>query len=80
MDIATDLDAFVLKFVKNSDQVTPLTDLEDLEYEIRSVPHYWRNRISFSTSQVMEKAYEWDWILHKRIARYFRLYTQILNF
>ena len=54
MDIATDLDAFVLKFVKNSDQVTPLTNIEDLEYEIRSVPHYWRNRISFSTSQVME--------------------------
>ena len=23
---------------------------------------------------------KWDWVIHKRIAKYFRLYTQILNF
>ena len=57
-----------------------MTKIQDLEYEIRAVPHYWRNRISFSTSQILEKADMWNWIVHKRIARYFRLYTQILNF
>ena len=70
----------MLKFVKNADVVTSNDNLEDLEYEIRTVRHYWRNRISFSTSSLKKQADKWDWVLHKRISKYFRLYTQILNF
>ena len=70
----------MLKFVKNADKVTPEDNLEDLEYEIRTVRHFWRNRISFSTTSIKKQVDKWDWVVHKRISKYFRLYTQILNF
>ena len=86
MDIETDFHHFYLKFVKAgqiaSDEETPVsasTKKSELVYEIRQVRHLWRNRISFSTMK--EKQIErWRWVIHKRIAKYFRLYTSILNF
>ena len=42
--------------------------------------HFWRNRIDFNTSKINKDITVWDHILHKRIANYFKLYTQILNY
>ena len=80
VDIETDFDQFVFKFVKNSHKVTPQWKYKDLEFEIRNVRHFWRNRISFSTTTIKKHPEKWTWVTHKRIAKYFRLYTQILNF
>ena len=30
--------------------------------------------------EMKKHAEKWSWVTHKRIAKYFRLYTQILNF
>ena len=80
VDIETDFDQFVFKFVKESEKVTASSSLKELEFEIRNVRHYWRNRISFSTTTIKKHAEKWSWVTHKRISKYFRLYTQILNF
>ena len=42
--------------------------------------HIWRNRISFSTMRLLDQISKWDWVLHRRISRFCRLYTSILNF
>ena len=42
--------------------------------------HYWRNRISFGTSEQLENLTQWRWVVQKRVAPYFRLYTSILVF
>ena len=42
--------------------------------------HFWRNRIGFSTSSEKKDYKSWDLVLHNRIAKYVRLYTQILDF
>ena len=43
------------------------------------MPHFWRNRLSFNTTKVMSTQ-DWGSTIHKRIAGYFKLYSQILNF
>ena len=80
VDVETDFDRFYLKFVKNVDLVNENTKLENLDIEIRQVRHFWRNRISFSTTTVKRNTDKWHWVTHKRVSRFFRLYTQILNF
>lgn len=80
VDIATDFNQFYLKFVKNSDKVTAETNFCELQYQVRQVRHFWRNRISISTTKVKKNIAKWDLAIHRRIANYFRLYTQILNF
>jgi hypothetical protein len=47
---------------------------------MRQVRHSWRNRISFNTMKLKKNIEQWNIILHRRIAGYFRLYTQVLNF
>ena len=46
---------------------------------MRSVPHFWRNRIGFKTSKEID-AKIWDFTKHKRIASYFKLFSQIQIF
>ena len=48
-------------------------------YRVRSVPHFWRNRIGFKTSKEID-AKIWDFTIHKRIAAYFKLFSQIQIF
>ena len=43
------------------------------------MPHFWRNRLSFNTTKVLATQ-DWGSTIHKRIAGYFKLYSQILNF
>ena len=78
VDIATDFNQFYFKFVENSHKVSD-TDKRKLMYRVRSVPHFWRNRIGFNTSKEID-AKIWDWTKHKRISAYFRLYSQIQIF
>ena len=53
VDIETDFNQFYFKLVKNSHLVTQEdTDVEQLNFEIRQVRHFWRNRIGFDTSKV----------------------------
>ena len=80
MDIDTDFNQFYLKFVTNAHRVTKDTAFEELEFQVREVRHFWRNRISFNTSQKKKNASNWQTVLHNRISNYFKLYTQILNF
>ena len=42
--------------------------------------HFWRNRISYSTSNVKKDNEKWKYVLHHRIAKHFCIYSQILNF
>lgn len=60
VDVETDFHQFMIKFVTNSDMVSQSTELEDLEFEIRRVRHFWRNRISFSTSKTLKDVEKWD--------------------
>ena len=80
IDIESDFDKFYLKFVMNADEVTEDTKEENLKLQIRYVRHLWRNRISFSTTKKMVQYEKWNWVIDKRIANYFKLYTTILNF
>ena len=57
-----------------------MSKTSDLDLEIRAVRHLWRNRISFSTTKALKMTKKWNWVTHKRVSRFFRLYTQILNF
>ena len=47
---------------------------------MRRVGHRWRNRICYDTTKSIRDASMWDIILHRRIANYFKIYSQILNF
>ena len=80
VDIETDFNQFYLKFVKKSDSYLTKVDEKKLEFEIRQVRHFWRNRISFNTSKVKKNEEKWGYVKHHRIANYFKLYTQVLNF
>ena len=53
VDVETDFEKFVLKFVQNADTVTIDTEYDDLVFQIRRVHHFWRNRIGFATSKVL---------------------------
>jgi len=80
VDIATDLNEFFLKFVKQAKKVTrEKTNLSDLTYEIRHVPHFWRTRLGFNTTKLL-KSQNWGSTIHKRISNYFRLYSEVLHF
>ena len=70
----------MLRFVKNSHLVTHETLKEDLKFQIRRVRHFWRNRISFSTSKIVPDDRKWRSVVQKRICGYFNLYTSIMNF
>ena len=59
VDVETDFSQFMLRFVKNSHTVTHETQKEDLKFEIRRVRHFWRNRISFSTSKIVPDDRKW---------------------
>ena len=43
IDIETDFNQFYLKFIKNSHDISPKTDFDDLEIEVRRFQHIWRN-------------------------------------
>ena len=70
-----------MKFVKDSHTVTEEADITKQDrFEIRKIEHFWRNRISFNTSKILKSNQKWQVVTHARIAKYFKLYTQILNF
>ena len=79
VDIKTDLHQFYLKFIKVDSQKLDQS-LDDLEIQIRKVRHFWRNKISFSTSKLVKNPQKWSTIIHRKIAPYFRLYSQIQSF
>lgn len=69
----------------NDIQNIRLSELEKLKdsVEILVMPHIWRNRISINTSMVKKSAKiedDWEVVLHKRIAGYFKLFSQLLNY
>ena len=87
VDVETDFNQFYLKFVTNSLEVIQnetsgieKADENIVQFEVRQVRHYWRNRICFDTTKLKKKSYTWGIILHKRISWYFKLYSQILNY
>ena len=47
---------------------------------MRTVYHFWRNRIELDVTKLQKDVVCWDTILHYRIADYFNIYTQILNY
>ena len=75
VDIDTDFNQFYFKFVLDSHTIEEHTHHKTLRYEIRQARHFWRNRISYNTTKPKKDPGCWDIVLHKRIARYFRLYT-----
>ena len=80
IDIETDFNQFYLKFIKNSHEISPKTDFDDLEIEVRRFQHIWRNQISFSTSKIKKNPFKaWTNALDKRIAPYFKIYSDIVN-
>ena len=42
--------------------------------------HVWRNRVCYDTTKLKKDPNCWATILHKRIADYFNIYSQILNY
>ena len=80
VDIETDFNKFYFKFVLDSHKYTEKVDVEKLEYNVRQVRHTWRNRICYDTTKHKKDTNIWDIILHKRVANYFNIYSQILNF
>lgn len=60
--------------------MTDRTKISELEIEIRQLRHFWKNRISFNTSSVKKNKKAWKTVLHHRISKYCRLYSQILNY
>ena len=80
VDVETDFNQFYLKFVKNCAQVDQSYRYDQLDFVVRQVRHFWRNRISFNTSKLKRSAECWNYVLHKRVSRYFKLYSQVLNF
>ena len=80
VDIETDFNQFYLKFCKDSDQIHEKTPLDTLQFQVRQVRHFWRNRISFNTTKPKKNATSWDHILDKRIAQFFKLFSSIVNF
>lgn len=80
VDLETDFHQFYLKFVIDSHLYTEKVEVETLKYNIRSVRHNWRNLICYDTTKKSKNQKVWDYILHRRIANYFNIYSQILNF
>ena len=80
VDVETDFNQFYLKFVKNAKHVESFSSIDELDFEIRQVRHFWRNRISFNTTKIKKNKDCWKHILHKRISGHFRMYTQVLNY
>ena len=77
-----DFHKFYLKFV-DQDTKNPVTKSygkDDLKITVRTVYHSWRNRICYLVTKLKKGVKCWDTILHNRIADYFNIYTQILNF
>ena len=80
VDIETDYQQFYLKFVKQSHLIESEVPIDQLELEVRMVKHEWRNRIRYDTMRQKKNPATWDIIIHKRIANYFKIYSQILNY
>jgi len=73
LDIQTDADLFCLRFAGPDGK--PNNDT------FKKIPHVWRNRISMSTTRDIKRGYDkWPVVIHRRIARYFKLYSSIANF
>ena len=80
VDVETDFRCFYLKFVNDSHLIHEKVPVESLKMEIRRTLHIWRNRISYDNTKYMKKPNVWGVILHNRVARYFKIYSQILNY
>ena len=75
VDVETDFEKFVLKFVKNADKVDKDYEYKDLVFQIRRIHHFWRNRIGFGTSKALNQDEKFEWVVHRRIANFFKLYS-----
>jgi len=73
VDIETDYNLFYLKLAKVKKQ-EHVSDVADLDFEIRKADHFWRNRLSFTTSSKVSKE-KWTRVIHKRISNFFNLFT-----
>ena len=73
-DIDCDFDLFYYKFkILNAKG-------QEVGYEYRKGVQEWRNRIGIYTSKVFKDAKKFDIICHRRIAKYFNIYSGIINF
>ena len=82
VDVEVDFHNFYLKFVEQDEKNRVAENFvkDDLKITVRKVYHFWRNRICYDVTKLQKCAKCWDTILHNRIADYFNIYTQILNF
>jgi len=96
IDVETDFNQFYLKFVKNAHLIKENNKPVDFEHQfkgdvdkktndyweikVRQVRHHWRSRICYDTTKRNKDPKVWDIILHRRIANYFKMYSQIMNF
>ena len=76
VDIQTDSDLFCLRFAGQPDP-----EGKGIHDTFKKIPHQWRNRIGLATSRDIKRGYDkWPVVIHRRIARYFKLYSSIANF
>ena len=82
VDVEVDFQKFYLKFAEQDteNRVTKSCGKDKLIITVRTVYHSWRNRIDYLVTKLKKGVKCWDTILHNRIADYFNIYTQILNF
>ena len=55
-------------------------DVKPIKFVLRKAHHFWRNRISMSTSKPTEDLEQWDYIIDKRVAGFYKPYSHFLNF
>ena len=79
VDIETDFQKFYLKFAKDCDTLVGKR-FDQMEYEVSTVNHVWRNRMGYTTSKKAKDPTKWNYVLHKRISNFVKLYTNIINF
>ena len=51
-----------------------------IKFIVRKANHFWRNRISMSTVRSSKQAGEWEFIIDKRVSRFYKPYSHFLNF
>ena len=80
VDVEAGNHSFFFKMVKNSHLISMNTQIEELEFEFRKVKKNMRNRIGPSTMAADHQLSRMEQVTHRRVAPFYRLYTQMINF
>ena len=79
VDVETDFHQFYLKFATDCEDLVGKR-FDQIKYELRTVRHFWRNRIGYNSSKFQKNPDKWNIVLHKRVSNFMKLYTSIINF